>query len=70
MMVLCKKTYTLQVVVQEGNDEFWEGIRKANKTGCDEVVQGIANAVSMGFPNALVRLIRFAEEPPIDMDMS
>ena len=33
------KVYTLAVVIQEGCDEFWEGIEKRGGTGCDEVAQ-------------------------------
>ena len=33
------KVYTLVVVIQEGSDEFWEGIEQRGGTGCDEVAQ-------------------------------
>ena len=33
------KVYTLAVVIQEGCDEFWEGIEQRGSTGCNEVVQ-------------------------------
>lgn len=29
------KKYTFELIVEEGNDEFWEEL--AGKTGCDEV---------------------------------
>ena len=30
------KKYTFEVVIYEGNDESWEEITAAGKTGCDE----------------------------------
>ena len=32
------KTYTFKLVIKEGCDEFWEGIKG---TGCDEVLDAI-----------------------------
>ncbi len=32
------KTYTFELIIREGNDEFWEGIEGA---GCDEVTDNI-----------------------------
>ncbi len=32
------KTYTFKLVIKEGCDEFWEGIKE---TGCDEVLQAL-----------------------------
>ncbi len=32
------KTYTFKLVIREGNDEFWEGLKG---TGCDEVHEAI-----------------------------
>lgn len=38
------KEYTFELVVFEGNDEFWENI--SNKSGCDEVREEITNALA------------------------
>lgn len=37
------KIYTIQVVIEEGNDEFWESLE--GKTGCDEVVELVKDAL-------------------------
>jgi hypothetical protein len=33
------KKYTIEVVIVEGSDEFWDDINKRNVTGCDEVLK-------------------------------
>lgn len=66
MLILLKKTYTITVTVQEGNDEFWEGLR--GKSGCDQVVEEVASCLAdHGFrqPECFVRLERFEERAPI-----
>jgi hypothetical protein len=37
------KRYVIQVVIEEGCDEFWEEIKG---TGCDEVLDSVRNALS------------------------
>ena len=39
------KVYTLEVVIQEGSDEFWEGIEQRGGTGCDEVAQMVRDVL-------------------------
>jgi len=62
MMIPLLKTYTLRVTIQEGNDEFWEGLR--GKTGADEIVKSIRDLLEEGgWWNSDVRLERFEEKP-------
>ena len=66
MLIVLKKTYTIMVTVQEGNDEFWEKLR--DRTGCDEVTAEIKTVLAEhGFaePGCYVRLVKFGEEPPM-----
>lgn len=39
------KTYTYAVVIEEGNDEFWEQITAGGKSGCDDLRQEIQDAL-------------------------
>jgi hypothetical protein len=32
------KKYTIEVVIVEGSDEFWDDINERNVSGCDEVL--------------------------------
>jgi hypothetical protein len=66
MLVVLKKTYTISVTIQEGNDEFWESLR--GKSGADEVVNEVKKALAgRGFQEGYgthVRLERFEERAP------
>ena len=58
------KTYTLQITINEGNDEFWEAL--AGRSGIVELVEEIQTALAEhGWrePDTLVRLIGFKEAP-------
>jgi hypothetical protein len=56
------KKYILEVVITEGNDEFWESLD--GKTGCDEVVEGFIDALSgTGWDfNSEIKLIKYTDE--------
>lgn len=66
MLVVLKKTYTISVTIQEGADEFWEGLR--GKSGCDEIVEEVRHCLEdRGWipPEAYVRLERYEERAPM-----
>lgn len=31
------KQYTFELIIKEGNDEFWEELIEKDETGCDEI---------------------------------
>jgi hypothetical protein len=42
------KTYTIEITIEEGSDEFWESLN--GKSGCDEVVDIVRDALAdVGF---------------------
>jgi hypothetical protein len=56
------KTYTFEVVIEEGNDEFWEEITAGGNSGCDNVRNEIVIALStFGFESS-VRLVAYSDE--------
>lgn len=68
MMLKLLKTYTLSVTIQEGDDEFWDDVRKQGLTGCDAILGTVKDALAAhGFdiPGCHVRLERFEERGPL-----
>lgn len=56
------KTYTLEVVIHEGNDEFWEYLNATNSTGCEDVLEVVKRAMAeYGWfePWCSIKLIKF-----------
>lgn len=59
------KRYTLEVVINQGSDHFWDSIKG---TGCDEVLEAIKAALAehgwdadYEFADTSVRLVKFEE---------
>ena len=58
------KTYTFELIIHEGSDDFWDNINKFKSAGCDDVKQLVSNSLtSYGLlfkPNTL-RLVKFED---------
>ena len=55
------KKYTLELVVNEGNDEFWEQIADNGKTGCDEILDAITEQLG-NWPEIEIKMIKFEDK--------
>lgn len=47
------KKYTIEIVIEEGSDEFWEEITARGKTGCDELLKAIGEEIQNYFPESI-----------------
>lgn len=41
------KQYTIELIVTEGYDEFWDDINNNNSTGCEEILIAIKNSLNL-----------------------
>jgi len=57
------KTYTIEVVIEEGNDEFWENLEE---DGCADVFKAVRDALwDHGFQagyGTTVRMVKFEDK--------
>lgn len=58
------KRYTLEVIIDEGYDEWWEEISNNNLSGCDEIRKAVRDALfDVGFQtNCKVNLVKYESE--------
>lgn len=54
------KQFALTVKIEEGNDEFWEGL--GDNPGVEEVLQLVRESVTAIFPDAQVKLTKFEDK--------
>lgn len=54
------KRYVFEIIIEEGNDDFWEELNANNKSGCDEVTEMLQEMLdSTGFVEARLTLKQF-----------
>ena len=56
------KKYTIEVVVHEGSDEFWEDITEDGKSGADEVLKYIKDLICSTGLETEIRLTKFEDK--------
>ena len=56
------KTYTFEVTVEEGCDEFWESITTGGNSGCDEVRKEILDKLTWAGFECAVRLVAYSDD--------
>ena len=58
------KRFTIEVVIEEGNDEFWEGLEEEGKSGVDDIVESIKVQIrSTGFYDAKITCTKYEVVP-------
>ena len=55
------KIYTFEVVIKEGNDEWWEELNKSGKTGCEEILEDLEGTLDAVGLDVKVRLIKYED---------
>ena len=57
------KVYKIEIIINEGSDEWWEEITEDGKTGCDEVLQFVRNELAeTGLVDIEVKLTSFEDK--------
>jgi hypothetical protein len=54
------KRYVFELIIEEGNDEFWESI--ADKSGCDEILEWMKEILDANAPEYELRLKEFTDK--------
>jgi hypothetical protein len=57
------KKYIFQIIVEEGNDEFWESLDADGSTGCEDLREMIIESLSgTGLVEAEVKLVEYTNK--------
>lgn len=54
------KRYTIEIIIEKGQDEFWEELNAENKTGCDGLIMDITVDLESYSPKS-VKLIKYED---------
>lgn len=54
------KRYEILVTIEEGNDEFWEGL--GDEPGASEVLSFVRESLEHYFPESQVKLVKFEDK--------
>lgn len=60
------KKYTFELVIDEGNDHFWDSLKESNSTGCDDVTAMVSELLEDGGPyvlgeNCHLKLVKYED---------
>ncbi len=53
------KRYKFEIIIEEGNDEFWDEI--IDKTGCDEVTEVVKDMFLNGGWEPTIKLVQYTD---------
>ena len=55
------KRYKIELIIEEGSDEFWEDLDKDHESGCDEIVKIIREDL-ISWPEIKIKLVEFTDK--------
>jgi hypothetical protein len=56
------KRYTFELIITEGNSEFWEELTANGNTGCDVIIKDVENALAEYGLETEVKLVKFEDK--------
>ena len=55
------KKYTFEIIITEGNDEFWEDLISREVTGCNEVTSIVKDCIDIDGLDVEIKLVEFKD---------
>lgn len=59
------KKYIFEIVITEGNDEYWEGLAQTGNPGCEDILENLREALrNDGFSDQYdteIRMVEFSD---------
>lgn len=56
------KQYTFELVVTEGNNEFWEELLENGNTGCDDLLEQLKGILAESGLDDEIKLVKYEDK--------
>jgi len=56
------KRYTIELVITEGSNEFWEDLETRSVTGCDDILEEVKGALAEFGLEPEIKLIKYEDK--------
>jgi hypothetical protein len=56
------KRYVFELIVEEGNNEYWEGLTSRNETDCDGMTEQLRDMLAEHGFEPTVRLVKYEDK--------
>ncbi len=56
------RTFTIEIVITEGNNEFWDEIVAKGVTGCDDILEEVKSALAEYGLEPDVKLVKYEDK--------